>query len=74
VGAADGAVLEELGVTVIDLSEIDNSASGSHSKFAGSPEVVQLIGAAINRSGTLETDVPVVEQILQNAPIRIFAN
>jgi esterase/lipase superfamily enzyme len=74
VGAADGAELEALGVTVIDLSEIDNSASGSHSKFAGSPEVVQLIGTAINRSGTLETDVPLVEQILQTAPIRVFAN
>jgi esterase/lipase superfamily enzyme len=72
VGAADGAVLEELGVTVIDLSEVEDSASGSHSKFAGSPEVVQLIGAAINRGGSLETEVPVVEQILQNSPIRIF--
>jgi esterase/lipase superfamily enzyme len=65
-------VLEELGVTVIDLSEVEDSASGSHSKFAGSPEVVQLIGAAINRGGSLETEVPVVEQILQNSPIRIF--
>ncbi len=27
----------EVGVTVIDLSEIADSASGSHSKFAGSP-------------------------------------
>jgi hypothetical protein len=33
---------------------------------------VQLIGAAINRGGSLETEVPVVEQILQNSPIRIF--
>ena len=48
VGAADAAELEQLGVTVIDLSEIRDSNSGSHSKFAGSPEVVQLIGAGLN--------------------------
>jgi esterase/lipase superfamily enzyme len=44
VGAADAQTLDSLGVSVIDLSEIDDSASGSHSKFAGSPEIVQLIG------------------------------
>ena len=37
---ADTAELERLGVTVIDLSSIEDSSSGSHSKFAGSPEVV----------------------------------
>ncbi len=44
VGAADAQTLDSLGVSVIDLSEIEDSASGSHSKFAGSPEIVQLIG------------------------------
>ena len=51
VGAADAGELEALGLTIIDLSEIDNSSSGSHSKFAGSPEVVQLIGAGLNSVG-----------------------
>jgi esterase/lipase superfamily enzyme len=51
VGAADTTELEELGLTVIDLSEVDDSSSGSHSKFAGSPEVVRLIGAGLNRAG-----------------------
>jgi esterase/lipase superfamily enzyme len=72
VGSADAAELETFGVTVIDLSEVEDSSSGSHSKFAGSPEVVQLIGLAINNSGSLETEVPVLNQLLQNSPIRIF--
>ena len=31
-------------MTVIDLSEIDDTSSGSHFKYAGSPDVVRLIG------------------------------
>jgi esterase/lipase superfamily enzyme len=50
VGSADSAELAELGVTVIDVSNVDDSKSGSHSKFAGSPEVVQLIGQGLNKS------------------------
>lgn len=49
VGAADAAELSELGVTVIDLSEIGDPESGTHSKFAGSPEVVQLIGTSLKK-------------------------
>ena len=51
VGAADAPELEKLGVTVIDLSEIDDSSAGSHAKFAGSHEVVQLIGAGLETAG-----------------------
>ncbi|QJF50727.1 alpha/beta hydrolase [Roseobacter ponti] len=51
VGAADLSELEGLGLTVIDLSEIDDSNSGSHSKFAGSPEAVQLIGRTLSEHG-----------------------
>ncbi|MFK7762481.1 MAG: alpha/beta hydrolase [Roseobacter sp.] len=50
VGASDIDTLSKLGVLAIDLSEVDNSSSGSHSKFAGSPEIVQLIGSGLNRS------------------------
>ena len=75
VGAADAEELEELGLTVIDLSEIDDSSSGSHSKFAGSPEVVQLIGAGLNSAGRFgESDTPGLEQILEGASIRVFGN
>ena len=73
VGAADAAQLEELGVTVIDLSEIDNSSAGSHSKFAGSPDVVQLIGTGLNAAGSFDTGVmPALDQILAGSPIQIF--
>ena len=75
VGAADAAELEQLGVTVIDLSEISDSSSGSHSKFAGSPEVVQLIGAGLNAAGTFgESSTPGLDRLLEDVPIRIFGN
>jgi esterase/lipase superfamily enzyme len=75
VGAADAAELEQLGLTVIDLSEIDDSSSGSHSKFAGSPEVVQLIGAGLNSAGRFdESATPGLNELLAGMPIRILGN
>jgi esterase/lipase superfamily enzyme len=75
VGAADADDLGELGVTVIDLSEIEDSSSGSHSKFAGSPEVVKLIGAALNSGAEIDGGpIPGVQGLLQNIPIRVFGN
>jgi esterase/lipase superfamily enzyme len=73
VGAADADELDELGVTVIDLSQIEDSNSGSHSKFAGSPEVVQLIGAALNAGAEIDSgEAPPLERLIQDLPIRIF--
>ena len=75
VGAADAGELEALGLTVIDLSEIADSSSGSHSKFAGSPEVVQLIGKGLNSTGGFDAaSTPGLDQLLYNVPIRIFSN
>jgi len=76
VGAADTAALEKLGVTVIDLSEIEDSSSGSHSKFAGSPEVVQLIGAGLssNRRFGETGSSTTFEQLLANTPITVIRN
>ncbi|KRW94044.1 alpha/beta hydrolase [Paracoccus sp. MKU1] len=75
VGAADAAELEQLGVTVIDLSEIHDSSSGSHSKFAGSPEVVRLIGAGLNSVGGFdESNTPELAQLMAGMPIRIIGN
>lgn len=73
VGAVNPALLEGMGVTIIDLSEISDSSSGSHSKFAGSPEVVQLIGAGLNRAGgfTQKTRTPGLDRLLSNVPIII---
>ncbi|WP_306751264.1 alpha/beta hydrolase [Paracoccus actinidiae] len=72
VGLADAAQLEGLGVTVIDLSQIADSTSGSHSKFAGSPQVVQLIGAGLNRSGGIVRGrTPALDELLSGVPILI---
>lgn len=73
VGAADAAELEQFGLTVIDLSQIDDSSSGSHTKFAGSPEVVRLIGAGLNTAGRFgESTTPGLDRLLEEVPIRIF--
>lgn len=47
-GAADTQDLEDLGVVVVDLTEVDDKSSFSHSKFASSPDIVQLIGEGLN--------------------------
>lgn len=74
VGAADATELENLGLTVIDLSQISDSSAGSHTKFAGSPEVVQLIGRGLNSVDTFGDPSPGLQQILANVPIRIIGN
>lgn len=50
VGNDDVADLAGLGVTVLDLSEIDVDGS-NHTKFADSPEIVQLIGKRLSVDG-----------------------
>lgn len=76
VGASDAEALEGLGVTVIDLTQIEDSAAGSHGKFAGSPEVVQLIARGLNASPGIggAAQGPGLDRLLANVPIRIFGN
>lgn len=50
VGASNAEELADLGVVAIDLTDVEDSSSGTHSKFAGSPEVVELLGTALNSS------------------------
>ncbi len=72
VGAADAEELATLGATVIDLSEVEDSTSGSHSKFAGSPEVVQLIGRGLNaQPGFDQQRQTLLGDLLGDVPIRI---
>jgi esterase/lipase superfamily enzyme len=72
VGAADAEELAELGVDVIDLSKVGNSQSDSHSKFSGSPEVVQLNGTGMRQSSNFgEPDRTVLDDVLGDVPIRI---
>ncbi|MHA3978537.1 alpha/beta hydrolase [Halovulum sp. GXIMD14794] len=72
VGAADAEALANLGVTAIDLTEINDSRTDSHSKFAGSPEVVQLIGRGLNaipEYGRMNRTA--LDDLLGNAPIQV---
>ncbi|MEM8580327.1 MAG: alpha/beta hydrolase [Pseudomonadota bacterium] len=73
VGASDANELAELGVIAIDLTEIDDSTSGSHSKFAGSPEVVQLLGNGLNNTQTFDRQVRSLRlgELLDGVPITI---
>lgn len=76
VGATEAQKLERFGATVIDLGQVSDSTSGSHSKFASSPEVVQLIGAGLssdNRFGN-EGRATYLEDFLVGVPIRVFRN
>lgn len=73
VGASDIDELAQLGIIAIDLSDVSNSSSGSHSKFAGSPEVVRLIGNGLNDNSQFDRGqrATQLDEILGGAPIRI---
>ncbi|MQQ07491.1 alpha/beta hydrolase [Epibacterium sp. SM1979] len=74
VGNADASDLAGLGVDVLDLSAVDDSAAGTHSKFAGSPEIVQLIGNGLqNGQFNQQAHTPSLYEILDGVPIvRVF--
>ncbi|TCS61459.1 esterase/lipase superfamily enzyme [Primorskyibacter sedentarius] len=75
VGAADTAALERLGVTVIDLSKIHDQSSSNHTKFAGSPQVVQIIGQGLNANTQFsKSPSPALGQLLAASPIQVFGN
>ncbi len=65
VGASDPEKLSELGVNVIDLSQVEDESSSHHTKFASAPEVVQLIGLGMQQSGSLsaQSQVNVLDEI-----------
>ncbi len=52
-GHANLEQLEGLGVSVIDLSEVDDVGTKSHGKFAESPQIVQLIGRGLQDTNSL---------------------
>ena len=56
VGDDSAEELAKIGVVVIDLSKIDDTNNLNHSKFADSPEVVQLIGTRLNAGDNLHTE------------------
>lgn len=75
VGNADAEAISDLGVIAIDLSQIDDSRSGSHSKFTGSPEVVKLIGRGMNDAQDFGSRPPtVMNQLLGDLPIQVVTS
>jgi esterase/lipase superfamily enzyme len=72
VGAADAEELSALGVNAIDLSQVQDSKTGSHSKFAGSPEVVRLIGNGLNNAPSYGSRrQTVLQQVIGDLPVRV---
>ncbi len=70
VGAADAAEFAGLGVTVIDLSDVEDSAAGTHSVFAGSPEVVAVIGRGLQNDHLHAAPrSPTLVEVLDGAPV-----
>jgi esterase/lipase superfamily enzyme len=65
VGDADVEQLDALGVTVIDLTQVDDTSSTNHTKFADSPEVVRIIGGEVLKGDSLHT-APTDPSILGN--------
>lgn len=54
-GQAEIEQVADLGVSVIDLSYVDDVNSRNHRKFSESPKVVQLIGRGLQNYDTLDT-------------------
>lgn len=74
-GQANAAEVASFGVNVIDLSAIDDSSAGSHSKFAGSPEVVQMIGRGLNANpGAMQGSQSALGGLIDGLPIEVFRN
>ena len=71
-GAADAERVAALGVSVVDLSKIEDETSGAHSKFASSPEVVQLIGAGLNANPAALYGGSPLGAVLSGAPITVI--
>lgn len=74
VGAAATEDLTELGAIIIDLTDVETEGTLNHSKFASSPEVVQLIGRGLNRTGDIGNRTPGagLAGLIVGAPIRIL--
>lgn len=70
VGSSNAHELSELGVTVLDLSEVDDSNVSTHSKFAESPEVVALIGQSLENDNLHSpSSAPTFIEVLEGVPI-----
>lgn len=55
VGAAEATQLADLGIIIVDLSELEDRDSVSHTKFANSPEAIRALAAGLRAGNSLET-------------------
>lgn len=70
VGEADAVALAKLGVTVIDISGVEQGLFDIHSKFGNSPEVVRLIGASLrDRNYNTPPRTPTFVEVLNGVPV-----
>jgi esterase/lipase superfamily enzyme len=74
VGAQSIEELEKFGVTVIDLSNVNNTKSSTHAKFRQAPSIVQLIGDRLNEGGSLHANdrsysFPLIEQLFEQGGV-----
>ena len=74
VGAANAEELAGLGVTVVDLSEVEDNGTLSHAKFAASPDIVKLIGRGLNQASRFDQSeaTPQLEDTLVALSVRIL--
>ncbi len=69
-GNTPASELGDLGVTVVDLSSVDDSQAGSHSKYAGSPEIVKLIGQGLSDNKlNVANRGPSLVEVLEGVPV-----
>jgi esterase/lipase superfamily enzyme len=79
VGAAKPDELAKLGVTVIDLTKIEDTNDLNHSKFSDSPAIVRLIGKRLEAGDSLETGQREAGSVLDSAaglvtmPVRVLS-
>lgn len=74
VGAADAEALAGFGVTAIDLTEIADTQSDSHSKFLGSPAIVQAIGQGLNDVPDYSGRETPLQQLFGGLPVRVVGS
>jgi esterase/lipase superfamily enzyme len=71
IGASSIEELEEFDVTVVDLTEVQNRNSSSHSKFREAPDIVRLIGKRLNEGDSLNANdqnysLPLLGQLIDH--------
>lgn len=67
VGQVPPDQLAKLGINVIDLSQVEDTSSLAHTKFADAPEVVQLLGNRVLAGDSFSEPSPGVEALLVGA-------